>query len=73
MVSWLVFKVITQRSSYVIRFYFIVIIRINDNVADSIDQMIMTGSFFFHLGQLRSLVGMFGKTTIAGLINFFST
>lgn len=59
-ISWLVFKVITQRSSYVIRFYCIVIIRIDDNVVDSIAQMIVTG-IFFHLGQLRSLVGMFGK------------
>lgn len=47
--SCLVFKVITQRSSYVRRFYCIVIIRIDDNVVDSIAEMIMTG-IFFHLG-----------------------
>lgn len=45
-ISWLVFKVITQRSSYVGRFYCIVIIRIDDNVVDSIAEMIMTGIFF---------------------------
>jgi hypothetical protein len=47
-ISWLVFRVITQRNGYVLRFYFysIVIITIDDNVVIFIAQLIMTGRIF---------------------------
>lgn len=72
--SWLAFRVIAQRNRYVARFYFyfIVIIRIDGNVADSIAQMIITGRIILFGIIKKSSRNVCKNISVAGLINFFS-
>lgn len=60
-ISWPVFKVITQSSRYIMKFYFsfIVIFRIYANIAVSVAQMIVASRNFFHWRWSGNLVGMF--------------